>query len=114
MRIYKVCSFEHWSNAKSIGVFTGVPVDVADGFIHFSTIEQLAETLRKHFAGQNDLVLLAVETQNIGTALKWEPSRGGALFPHLYADLPLEAIVAEYGLETDANNVFILPEGLIQ
>ncbi|WP_299346331.1 DUF952 domain-containing protein [uncultured Maritalea sp.] len=114
MRIFKVCTVAHWSNAKANGVFSGVAVDLVDGFIHFSTAEQLAETLQKHFTGQSDLVLLSVDPEKIGTELKWEPSRGGALFPHLYADLPLVAIVAEHMLETDAQGVFILPEGLFQ
>jgi len=112
MKIYKVCAGEHWANTKTAGVFTGVAVDLADGFIHFSTADQLAETLQKHFSGQSGLILLTIDVEKLGTELKWEPSRGGALFPHLYADLHLEAIDAEHILRTDMNGTFILPEGL--
>jgi len=114
MKIYKVCSVEHWSNAKAAGIFEGVAVDIADGYIHFSTADQLAETLAKHFAGQTDLVLLTVDADKAGAELKWEPSRGGVLFPHLYAGLPLAAIEAEHALETDPKGVFVLPEGVAQ
>ncbi|MGJ8529403.1 DUF952 domain-containing protein [Maritalea sp.] len=112
MKIYKVCSLTHWQAAKANGVFTGESIDITDGYIHFSTSDQLAKTLSLHFAGQTDLVLLSVETDKIGTDVKWEKSRGGSLFPHLYADLSLDAIVAEHELKTDADGVFVLPEGL--
>ena len=112
MHIYKVCSQSHWDSAKGAGVFKGVAIDLSDGYIHFSSAEQLAETLDKHFSGQTDLVLLTVNADAISENLKWEPSRGGALFPHLYTDLPLEAIVAEQNLTTDVQGKFILPEGL--
>ena len=112
MKIYKVCSIEHWQDAQAKGVFTGVAIDLADGYIHFSTAEQLAETLSKHFKGQTDLVLLTIDVEQIETDLKWEPSRGGALFPHLYADLPLGAVVAEHNLSTNQQGEFVLPEGL--
>lgn len=112
MKIYKVCSMEHWQKAQAEGVFTGVAVDLADGYIHFSTADQLAETLSKHFKGQADLVLLTVDAGQIEEKLKWEPSRGGALFPHLYADLPLRAVIEEHKLLTDEQGEFVLPEGL--
>ena len=112
MKVYKVCSATHWQAAKASGIFTGVSIDIQDGYIHFSTADQLAKTLSLHFAGQTDLVLLSVETDKIGTDIKWEPSRGGALFPHLYADLPLEAVVAEHALRVDGAGTFILPEGM--
>ncbi|MCP8938106.1 DUF952 domain-containing protein [Alsobacter sp. SYSU M60028] len=80
-----------WRQAEAAGVFAGAPVDLADGYIHFSTAAQARETAAKHFAGQRDLVLVAVEAEALDEALKWEPSRGGALFPHLYAPLPVSA-----------------------
>lgn len=88
-RIYKVCPAEAWAAAVAVGVYRGSPVDVRDGFIHFSTAEQLGETLRRHFAGQRDLVRIAFDADALGPALRWEPSRGGALFPHLYGELPV-------------------------
>ena len=92
MLIYKICTRIYWQEAQVKGVFGGVPIDHRDGFIHFSTAEQLTETAQKHFAGQRDLVLLTIESETLGEALKFEPSRGGALFPHLYGPLPLAAI----------------------
>ena len=77
--------------ADTTGEFCGAPVDLADGFIHFSTAEQTRETAAKHFRGQSDLLLVAVEAEALGPALRYEPSRGGALFPHLYAPLPVAA-----------------------
>ncbi len=90
--IYKICPAEMWREAESQGLFDGAAIDLKDGFIHFSTAEQLSETAGKHFAGQDDLVVVAVETEGLGDALKWEVSRGGALFPHLYAPLRLKAV----------------------
>ncbi|MGD9543257.1 MAG: DUF952 domain-containing protein [Methylocystis sp.] len=90
--IYKIVSQSDWRAAEAAGVFTGAAVDLADGFIHFSTAEQVEETVAKYFAGQPDLLLVAVAPAPLGDALKWEKSRGGALFPHLYAPLPLEAV----------------------
>jgi uncharacterized protein (DUF952 family) len=82
-----------WRNAERDGTFRGSPVDLQDGFIHFSTAAQAAETAAKHFAGQSDLVLLNVDADMFGDKLKWEPSRGGALFPHLYGDLDVKAVI---------------------
>ena len=90
--IYKICPAALWNEAVSIGVFRGAPVDIQDGFIHFSTSDQVTETATKHFAGQPDLLLLHVDTASLGDRLKWEPSRGGALFPHLYDTLALGAV----------------------
>ena len=96
MHIYKICTEALWLEAKRLGVFTGAPVDHEDGYIHFSTEEQLASTAAKYFAGQPNLVLLTIETDALDAdILKFEPARGGALFPHLYGPLPLEAVVAE-------------------
>jgi uncharacterized protein (DUF952 family) len=94
MIVYKICSAAEWQAAARAGVFDGSAVDRRDGFIHFSTAAQVAETAAKHFAGQRDLVLVAIDAGKLGTALRWEISRGGALFPHLYAPLALEAVVS--------------------
>ena len=89
MLIYKILTSEQWADLQARGETPGAPVDVADGFVHFSSATQVRETAAKHFAGQDGLILLALEAQALGTALKWEPSRGGALFPHLYGPLRL-------------------------
>jgi uncharacterized protein (DUF952 family) len=86
--IYKICPRAEWHAAVARGVYEGSAVDRKDGFIHFSSEAQVGETLRRHFAGQRDLLLIAVDPSALGTALRLEPSRGGALFPHLYGDLP--------------------------
>jgi uncharacterized protein (DUF952 family) len=91
--IYKIVTRSQWREAEEEGLFRGAPVDLADGFIHFSTAEQTAETAAKHFAGKDDLLLVAVDEAALGDALRYEVSRGGALFPHLYADLPLTAVL---------------------
>ena len=93
MLIYKIFRSDEWQALRRDGSTTGAPVDVADGYVHFSTSEQAAETAAKHFAGEADLFLLAVETDRLGDALKWEGSRGGAGFPHLYRMLMLEDVV---------------------
>ncbi len=90
--LYKIVSAAEWRSAEAKGVFEGAAVDLSDGFIHFSTAEQVEETAAKHFAGRADLLLVAVEAETLGEALKWEVSRGGALFPHLYAPLSLDAV----------------------
>jgi uncharacterized protein (DUF952 family) len=93
MMIYKILSGREWKGALAAGVFEGSPADLRDGFIHFSTAGQLRETARRHFAGQTDLMLLVVPAEALGGALTWEPSRGGELFPHLYAPLACAAVV---------------------
>jgi uncharacterized protein (DUF952 family) len=90
--IYKISPRALWREAEQAGVFAGAPIDLADGFIHFSSAEQVAETAGRHFAGQSDLVLAAIDAAALGAALRYEPSRGGALFPHLYGTLPLAAV----------------------
>lgn len=92
MFVYKICTAALWADAERERVFRGAPVDGADGYIHFSTATQVAETLAKHFSGQPDLLLIEVDTARLGDALKWEPSRGGALFPHLYGMLDIGAV----------------------
>ena len=101
--IYKITAAALWRRAQEIGRFTGAPVDVADGFIHFSAAAQVAETAARHFAGQADLLLVAVHGELLGPALKWEVSRGGALFPHLYGDLPLQAVASVSALHRRLN-----------
>ena len=91
--VYKICPRALWAQAERAGVFRGAPVDQADGYIHFSTAEQVRETAARHFAGADDLVLVAVDAERLGPALKWEPSRGGALFPHLYGPLAVRAVL---------------------
>jgi uncharacterized protein (DUF952 family) len=91
--IYKILDAEAWALAKAAGVYEGSPVDHADGFIHFSTAPQSQETARRHFVGQTGLVLLTVDTDAIGEPVRWEPSRGGDLFPHLYGSLPVSAVI---------------------
>lgn len=90
--IYKICPRPVWQAAEKAGRFDGAGIDLSDGFIHFSTATQAAETAAKHFAGQRDLVLVAVDDALLGEALKYEPSRGGALFPHLYGPLDLRHV----------------------
>jgi len=108
--IYKIAPRELWAQAEKAGRFTGAPVDIADGYIHFSTAAQLRETAAKHFANQNDLVLVSVDATRLGENLKYEVSRGGALFPHLYAALSLDAVVTVEPLPLDDNGVHIFPE----
>ena len=103
--IYKILSARAWAAARAIGVFEGAPVDQADGFIHFSTADQAQETARRQFAGQADLVLLSVETEGLGETLRWEPSRGGDLFPHLYSALPTSAVARAHDIVLGADGV---------
>ncbi|MER8368673.1 DUF952 domain-containing protein [Mesorhizobium sp. M1348] len=96
--IYKIVPEALWREAEREGRFTGAPIDVADGFIHFSTAGQVRETAAKHFAGQAGLLLVAIDSARLGDALKYEVSRGGALFPHLYGALGLDAVVSVQAL----------------
>ena len=93
MVVFKIAAADEWREAEAAGVFAGAPVDRADGFIHFSTAEQAPETAAKWFADRDDLILAAVDAKALGADLRWEPSRGGALFPHLYAALQMSAVV---------------------
>ncbi|MCD1634418.1 DUF952 domain-containing protein [Martelella mediterranea] len=101
--IYKIVTEGEWQAARSAGLFKGAAVDLADGFIHFSTADQVEETAARHFAGQTDLLLVAVDPAALGDALKYELSRGGALFPHLYGDLSFDAVLWEKPLPVDGN-----------
>jgi uncharacterized protein (DUF952 family) len=107
--IYKILSAAEWQAAERDGVFKGAGIDIADGFIHFSTAEQAAETAAKHFAGQAGLVLVAVDAEKLGPALKWEVSRGGQLFPHLYASLPTRNVAWVKPLPLDASGKHSFP-----
>lgn len=106
--IYKICSAGLWQEAERAGKFGGAPVDLADGYIHFSTEAQLRETATKHFSGQVDLLLVAVDEEALGEALRYEPSRGGQLFPHLYAPLDLSSVrwVKPLPLGEDGGHLF--------
>ena len=104
-RIYKILGRGAWEAAKAAGVFEGSAVDLQDGYIHFSTAAQAAETARRHFAGQADLVVLAVEADDLGEKLRWEPSRGGALFPHLYGRLDVKQVRGVTEAPLDAEGV---------
>ncbi|GAA0259970.1 hypothetical protein LNAOJCKE_2594 [Methylorubrum aminovorans] len=111
--VYKICPRDLWRNAEALGRFTGAPVDHADGFIHFSTADQVVETAARHFAGQDDLLLVAVEGDDLGPALRFEPSRGGALFPHLYGDLPLSAVRSVTALPLDPEGRHVFPAEIV-
>jgi uncharacterized protein (DUF952 family) len=108
MVVYKIVATEEWIRAEVKGVFMGASVDRADGFIHFSTAEQAQDTAAKWFAGRDDLTLAAIDAEALGKDLRWEPSRGGALFPHLYGPLPMTAVVwsRPLPLGTDGRHVF--------
>ncbi|WP_370230312.1 DUF952 domain-containing protein [Cognatishimia sp.] len=93
MQIYKILRSDEWKDLKSKGESLGAPIDITDGFVHFSTATQAQETARRHFAGEDGLFLLALDGEKLGDALKWEPSRGGDLFPHLYAPLRLADVL---------------------
>jgi len=108
--IYKIAPAALWHEVQAQGAFGGAPVDLADGYIHFSTADQLRETANKHFAGQDDLLLVAVDPAKLGAALRYEPSRGGALFPHLYAPLSLAAVLWVKPLPRAADGAFVFPD----
>lgn len=111
--IYKICPEDLWQRALNDGVFRGAPVDLADGFIHFSTAAQVVETAGKHFKGQDGLVLVALDEDRLGSGLRYEVSRGGALFPHLYGTLDphLARWVKPLPLRDDGLHVFPPLEG---
>jgi uncharacterized protein (DUF952 family) len=106
--IYKICPQALWREAEKAGRFDGAPVDLADGFVHFSSAAQVRETAGRHFAGAGDLLLIAVDPEALGEKLRWEPSRGGALFPHLYGSLPMSAVrgVVSLPLGPDGHHKF--------
>lgn len=106
--IYKICPEPLWREAEKAGIFKGAPIDIIDGYLHFSTAHQVKETAARHFAGQHDLLLIAIDVERLGGDLRYEPSRGGDLFPHLYAQLPLSAVlwVKPLPLGKDGQHVF--------
>ena len=106
---YKVLTAPQWAAFQHDGQFTGAPVDLADGYVHLSTTDQLPGTLDKHFAGQAGLVIAAVDLAALGDAVRWEVSRGGALFPHVYAVLPLGAVLASGPVQRAADGSVLLP-----
>jgi len=106
---YKVLTAPQMETLLADSTFDGAPVDLADGYIHLSTASQLAETLDKHFAGQADLHLVTVDLAVLDETLRWEPSRGGALFPHIYGPLPMDAVIAYGPLTRDADGTVHLP-----
>lgn len=110
--IYKIVTSGQWQAAKEKGVFDGAPVDLKDGYIHFSTAKQLRETAAKHFAGQDDLLLISVSPSSMTAKLVYEPSRGGQLFPHLYGELPLSAVIETVELPLGADGQHQFPDGI--
>ena len=106
--VYKIADKTLWETAEAAGVFTGAEIDIQDGYIHFSTAAQVAETARRHFLNRDDLILIAIDGDKI--ELVWEPSRGGDLFPHLYADLNMDAVVGVTPMALDDHGI-PTPEG---
>ncbi len=110
---YKLVDRAEWTAALAAGAYAGSAVDLADGYIHLSTAAQLAETARRHYAGRTGLVLVEVALAPLGEALKWEASRGGDLFPHLFAPLPAMADAPQRGLSVDAQGVMRFEDGTV-
>lgn len=107
--IYKISPSELWCNARAAGQFDGSDDDIRDGFIHFSTAAQVAGTLARHFKGRSDLVLAEIDPDRLGAELKFEASSRGTLYPHLYAPLPMSAVVREWRIDCDATGTHLLP-----
>ena len=112
MLIYKILLRPEWDAFRAAGQTLGAPIDLADGYVHFSTAAQVAETAAKWFADKSDLVLVACHAEGFGAALKWEASRGGALFPHVYRPLHLSDVVWDKSLPLGISG-HIFPEGVI-
>jgi uncharacterized protein (DUF952 family) len=108
--IYKICDVALWRDAEAAGTFRGAGVDTRDGYIHFSTASQVEETAARHFAGVSDLLLIAIDAGRLGGALRWEPARDGALFPHLYGELPLARVLWVKPLPLAADGRHVFPE----
>jgi uncharacterized protein (DUF952 family) len=107
--IFKICDRAEWDDAVATGTYAGSAHDQRDGFIHFSTAAQLSGTLAKHYAGRDGLLLVALDAEALGPALKWEPARDGDLFPHLYASLPTSVALWTKPLPLDVNGTHVLP-----
>ncbi len=110
--IYKIATAEQWAQAEKQGEFAGAPVDLADGYIHFSTAQTVRETAAKHFAGQSDLLLIAVDQAELGDDLVYEVSRGGMKFPHLYGVLKLSDVSWVQSLPLGQNQRHVFPKGI--
>jgi uncharacterized protein (DUF952 family) len=108
--IYHMCRRDEWEGAQSSGLYAGSSQDAADGFIHFSTAVQVKESAARHRAGQDGLVLLAVDADALGPALRWEPARGGQLFPHLFGALPLSAVRRVHALPLGVDDRHLFPQ----
>ena len=109
MLIFKICHSEDWESAQAEGAYHGSPKDKADGFLHFSTADQLQGTLLRHYPGADHLLLIAVESEDLGVTLRFEPSRDGALFPHLYSSLPVASARWTQSIRRNSAGVFELP-----
>jgi uncharacterized protein (DUF952 family) len=110
--MYKVVTADQWATAQQQGEFHGAAIDLQDGYIHFSTAAQVRETVSKHFAGRMNLLLVGIDAETLGDELRWEPSRGGELFPHLYANLPLTNVVSINDLPIGNDGLHIFPDDL--
>jgi uncharacterized protein (DUF952 family) len=110
--VYKIARPEEWAEAETAGVFGGSPDDKRDGFLHLSAPDQVRDTVRKHFAGERSLLLVAVDSAVLGFGLKWEVSRGGARFPHLYGPRPLSAVISVAPLRRGEDGVFEFPPAI--
>ena len=114
MIIYKIFRADEWDTLVDKGMTFGTPVDLADGYIHFSTAEQVAATAEKYFAGEENLVLAAVDAEDFGDAMQWEEARGGDLFPHLYRKLRLCDVMWHKKLPLDENGKHLFPDGVLR
>jgi len=111
--IYKIVTKALWEQAQNADEVPGMPIDEADGYLHFSTGDQLPDTLRLYFGAQSGLEILVVRTSDVAAALRWEVSRGGALFPHLYAPLKRHRILRHASVDVDKNGLCRIPDGLL-
>ena len=110
--VFKICTRVEWQEAERAGAFLGAAIDRRDGYIHFSAADQVAETAARHFADERDLVLVAADAGALGALLKWEVSRGGALFPHLYGSLPLDRVLSVRIITRGADGCFAFPDDI--
>ena len=110
--IYKICPRTLWQAAEKAGRFDGMSIDLSDGYMHFSSREQVRETARLHFAGVDDLLLATVDAGTLGEKLRWEPSRGGQLFPHLYGSLPMSAVLGVVPMPIGPDGLHVFPAGI--
>ncbi|MCF6322026.1 MAG: DUF952 domain-containing protein [Rhizobiaceae bacterium] len=111
--VYKIEDKDLWAQALEKGIYDGAPIDLSDGFIHFSTAGQARETAAKHFAGRDNLIIAAIKTAKLGSQLKWEVSRGGALFPHYYGELDMNVVHKTHDLPLDDNGNHVFSAEII-